>query len=64
MQLLEGKSHGSPESVYSCSTLGELAGARWREHFTVHSRAHQLNILLLLLKAMLFAFGLLQSEHC
>ena len=40
------KSHGSPESVYSCCTLGELTGAGWREHFTVHSRPHQLNILL------------------
>lgn len=39
------KSHGSLESVYSCNTLGELAGARWRKHFTVHSRAHQPNIL-------------------
>lgn len=36
------KSHGSPESVCSCGTPGVHVG---RNAFTVHSRAHQRNIL-------------------
>lgn len=55
------KSHGSPESVYSCSRLGELTAARWREHFSVQKSSSQ--YINLLLKATPHSFGLLRSKH-